>query len=208
MAIQDILVSGGWADVAIEQDPGFGVLIAVDPQPGVKGDAYWIRIAWADLARQASISELDAAKARWATAQLTDYSYTWEYRGDGDPLTYKVARKGAEAAVTPVGNTPAPEARAYAAPRIEDTFAMIEASSPRAARSTRPTTTSSATPSASRCTPMATPARMAWSRSGRSSAADAGRCGRPPAGAARRAHPTAPSAAVRRDDAVPPSPSP
>jgi hypothetical protein len=127
LAVQNVLVSGGWADVALEDDPGRGVLIAVDPSPAVKGDAYWIRIAWTDLARQASISDLDAAKARWATAQLTDYSYTWQYRGDGDPLTYKVSRKGENATITPVGATPAPETHAYAVPRIEDTFAMIQA---------------------------------------------------------------------------------
>jgi hypothetical protein len=127
LAIQNVLVSGGWADVATEDSPGLGALIAVDPQPGARGDAYWIRIAPVDLGRQASVSELAAARARWATAQLTDYAYTWQYRGDGGALTYKVVRKGEHATLTRVGNTPAPESRPYAAPRIEDTFAMIEA---------------------------------------------------------------------------------
>jgi len=126
LAVQNVLVSGGWADVATEDAPGLGVLIAVDPQPAARGDAYWIRIAWADLAREASVSELDAAKARWATAQLTDYAYTWEYRGDGGPLSYKVTRKGGTDTVTRVGNTPVAQP-VYATPRIEDTFAMIDA---------------------------------------------------------------------------------
>jgi len=105
-AIQSVLVSGGWADVVMEDDPGLGVLIAVDPQPGARGDAYWIRIAWTDLARQASISELDSAKARWATAQLTDYSYSWTYQGEGGPLSYKVSRHAGTTTVTPTGGTP------------------------------------------------------------------------------------------------------
>jgi hypothetical protein len=126
LAVQNVLVSGGWADVAVEDDPGHGVLIAVDPKPGARGDAYWIRITWMDLAREASVSDLEAAKARWATAQLTDYSYTWEYRGEGDPLTYKVTRKGGKDTVTRAGKTPAAQP-AWATPRIEDTFAMIDA---------------------------------------------------------------------------------
>jgi len=125
--IQSVLVSGGWADVAVEQAPGFDILIAVDPQPGARGDAYWIRIAWADLAKQADVSDLQAAQARWATSQLTDYSYTWDYKGDGTPLTYKVAQKGGTATITPVGTTPAPGSPAYATPKVEDTFAMIQA---------------------------------------------------------------------------------
>jgi Family of unknown function (DUF6174) len=125
-AIQAVLVSGGWADVAMEDDPGLGVLIAVDPQPGAKGDAYWIRIAWTDLARQASISGVDAAKARWATAQLTDYSYTWDYRGAGGPLSYKVSRHTGTTTVTPAGATPVARP-AWATPLVEDTFAMIDA---------------------------------------------------------------------------------
>ena len=36
-------------------------------------------------------------------------------------------RKGEAATITPQGGTPVPEAVAYAAPRIEDTFALIEA---------------------------------------------------------------------------------
>ena len=126
LAVQNVLVSGGWADVAIEDEPGLGVLIAVDPQPGARGDAYWIRIAWTDLAREASVSALDAAKARWATAQLTDYSYSWDYRGDGDPLSYKVTRKGGQTTVARVGTTPVAQP-AWASPSIEDTFAMIDA---------------------------------------------------------------------------------
>ncbi len=126
LAIQNVLVSGGWADVAVEDDPGRDALVAVDPRPGATGDAYWIRIAWADLDREASVSELSAAKARWATAQLTDYGYTWEYRGDGGTLSYRVARKGGTDTVTPAAGTPA-AAPAYAVPRIEDTFALIDA---------------------------------------------------------------------------------
>jgi hypothetical protein len=125
-AIQAVLVSGGWADVVMEDDPGLGILIAVDPKPGARGDAYWIRIAWTDLARQASISEVDAAKARWATAQLTDYSYTWDYRGAGGPLSYKVSRHAGTTTVTPNGATPAARP-AWATPLVEDTFSMIDA---------------------------------------------------------------------------------
>ena len=124
-AVQNVLVSGGWADVAIEDDPGLGVLIAVDPKPGIKGDGYFIRIAVTDLTRQASISALDAAKARWATAQLTDYSYTWSYTGDGGPLSYKVTRKAGASTVARLGNTPVAQP-VYATTSVEDTFAMID----------------------------------------------------------------------------------
>ena len=127
LAIQNVLGSGGWVDVAPEEAPGLGVLIAVDPQPGAKGDAYWIRIAWTDLALRAAITEIEAAKARWATAQLTDYSYLWAFQGDDGNLAYRVSRDGEKATVKPENGSPAPEARSYAAPRIEDTFAMIEA---------------------------------------------------------------------------------
>jgi hypothetical protein len=126
LAVTNVLSSGGWADVAVEDKPGLGVLIAVDPSPSLKGDAYWIRIAWTDLALRAAITDIEAARARWATAQLTDYTYTWRFHGD-QTLLYKVSRKGEAATVTPQGDTPAPEAVAYAAPRIEDTFALIEA---------------------------------------------------------------------------------
>ena len=126
LAITNVLGSGGWVDVAVEDAPGLGVLIAVDPSPSVKGDAYWIRIAWTDLALRAAITDTQAAKARWATAQLTDYTYTWRFEGDR-PLAYKVSRKGEAATVTPQGATPVPEAVAYAVPRIEDTFALIQA---------------------------------------------------------------------------------
>ncbi len=126
LAITNVLGSGGWADVAVEDDPGLGVLIAIDPSPSVKGDAYWIRIAWTDLALRAAMTDIEAAKARWATAQLTDYTYTWKFDGD-QTLAYKVSRKGEAATITPQGGTPVPEAVAYAAPRIEDTFALIEA---------------------------------------------------------------------------------
>jgi hypothetical protein len=126
LAVQNVLVSGGWADVATEDEPGMGVLIAVDPQPSARGDAYWIRVAWTDLAREASVSALDAAKARWATAQLTDYSYSWDYRGDGDPLSYKVTVKGGQSTVARVGSTPAAPP-AWASPSIEGTFAIIDA---------------------------------------------------------------------------------
>ena len=125
-AVQNVLVSGGWADVAIEDDPGLGVLIAVDPKPGIKGDGYFIRIAVTDLARQASISALDAAKARWATAQLTDYSYTWSYSGDGTPLSYKVTRRAGTSSVARLGATPVAQP-AYGTPLVEDTFTMIDA---------------------------------------------------------------------------------
>ena len=124
-AIQNVLVSGGWADVAMEDDPGLGVLIAVDPQPGARGDAYWIRIAWTDLVRQASISELDAAKARWATAQLTDYSYAWDFKGDGGPLSYRVSRRAGTTSLSPTGANPA-SPPSFASPLIEDTFQLID----------------------------------------------------------------------------------
>ena len=127
LGISNVLGSGGWADVAVEDDPGFGVLIAVDPSPSIKGDAYWIRVAWTDLALRAAITDIEAAKARWATAQLTDYGYTWTFAGEDRTLSYKVNRKGAAATVTPQGGSPAPESIAYAAPRIEDTFALIDA---------------------------------------------------------------------------------
>lgn len=125
-AISTVLGGGGWVDVSLEAEPGLGALIAVDPSPSVKGDAYWIRIAWTDLVLRAALSDIQSARARWATAQLTDYAYTWKFDGAKD-LVYKVARKGGTDTVTPQGGTPAAGSVSHATPSVEDTFALIEA---------------------------------------------------------------------------------
>ena len=67
-----------------------------------------------------------AARDRWAAAALQHFSYTWRYRGELDPLTYGVTFSGDVSALRRSPGTPTPEARSYAAPRIDDTFRVIQ----------------------------------------------------------------------------------
>ncbi len=126
-----VLAAGGWVDLAVDTGPDPGLLLAVDPSPSVNGDAYWIRMTSRDVAvepaEDTAEADLAAAKARWAAAKTGRYTYTWKYRGEGGPLTYKVTRKGGKTKIKRGSGTPGATARAYATPRVEDTFAMLEA---------------------------------------------------------------------------------
>ena len=125
-AAESVLQSGGWVDVSTDMATGLNLLIAVDPSPSAKGDAYWIRIEYTDLSAQAAATALAAARDRWAAAAPAAYSYVWRYRGEGKDLTYRVTRKGDTATLKREPGTPIPEALGYATPRIEDTFAMLD----------------------------------------------------------------------------------
>ena len=126
-----VVAAGGWVDLALDTGPDPGLLVAVDPSPSVKGDAYWIRLASQGIvdepAADTAAADLVAAEARWAAAAPAGYTYTWRYRGEGGPLTYRVTRKGGKTTIKRGPGTPAPTARSHAAPRVEATFAMLEA---------------------------------------------------------------------------------
>ena len=120
------LDAGAWVDLTVDPISGVPKLVGVDPSTAIDGDEYWIRIDFTDTERQQAVAALEAAKDRWSSAGLRRYSYTWRYRGDLDPLTYFMTFDGERAAVRRSPGTPIPEARAYATPRMDDTFALLE----------------------------------------------------------------------------------
>lgn len=124
-AAEAALDTGAWVDLTTAPVSGLPMLIAVDPSPSSTGDEYWIRISFRDIAHETAIGALQAAQDRWAAAGLVHFSYTSRYRGDNHPLTYGVTYTGDASALRRSPGTPTPEASAYAAPRIADTFRMI-----------------------------------------------------------------------------------
>lgn len=113
-------------DLTIDPVSGLPLLIAVDPSATTIGGEYWIRLTFRDTQHAVAIDALQAAMDRWAAARLRHFSYTWRYRGDLDPLTYGVTWDGDRSALKRSPGTPIPEARDYAAPRIDDTFRLIQ----------------------------------------------------------------------------------
>jgi hypothetical protein len=125
-AVQAALDAGAWVDLTVDPTSGVPLLVGIDPSPRTTGDGYWIRIAFRDIAREVATSAFIEARDRWAAAALQHFSYTWRYRGDLDPLTYGVTLSGDVSALRRSPGTPTPEARSYAAPRIDDTFRLIQ----------------------------------------------------------------------------------
>lgn len=118
--------AGAWVDLTVAPVSGVPTLVAVDPSPEVTGDEYWLRIAFRDMAHEDAMSACIAALDRWAAAGLQHFSYTWRYRGQYAPLTYGVTFDGDVSALRRSPGTPIPEASAFATPRIDDTFQMIQ----------------------------------------------------------------------------------
>jgi Family of unknown function (DUF6174) len=125
-AIETALDAGEWVDLTVAPVSGLPTLVAIDPSPTAAGGAYWIQIAFRDTQHEAATAALQAAMERWAAAALQHFSYTWRYRGDQDPLTYRVTWDGDRSLLKRSPGTPIPEARADATPRIDDTFRMME----------------------------------------------------------------------------------
>lgn len=124
-AVEAALDAGAWVDVTVVATSGLPVLVAVDPSPS-EGDEYWIRFTFRDTAREIATSDLQAAQDRWFAAGLQRFSYTWRYRGRYVPLTYAMTLDGEVATIRRSPGTPMTEASAFATPRIEDTFRMIQ----------------------------------------------------------------------------------
>lgn len=120
------LTAGAWVDLTVAPVSGVPTLVAVDPSTDVTGDEYWIRIAFRDTAHEDALSACSAALDRWAAARLQHFSYTWRYRGQYAPLTYGVTFDGDVSALRRSPGTPIPEASGFAAPRIDDTFHLIQ----------------------------------------------------------------------------------
>jgi hypothetical protein len=125
-AVAEALDAGAWVDLTVAPTSGVPTLVAVDPSPTQTGDGFWIRIAFRDVAREAAMSAAVAAWDRWAAAGLQHFSYTWRYRGEYAPLTYGMTLNGDVATLRRSPGTPGPEASAFATPRIDDTFRMIQ----------------------------------------------------------------------------------
>lgn len=125
-AVETALAAGAWVDVTVAPTSGLPILVAIDPSPNRNDDAYWIRLTFRDLARETATSDLQAAQDRWFAAGLQHFSYTWRYRGKYAPLTYAMTLNGEVATIRRSAGTPMTEASAFATPRIEDTFRMIQ----------------------------------------------------------------------------------
>lgn len=124
--VEAALDAGAWVDLTVDATSGLPLLVAVDPVPSATGDGYWMAITFRDMEGEVATSALEAAKTRWAAAGLQRFSYTWRYRGALAPLTYHVVMEGEVSHLRRDPGTPVPEARSYAAPRIDDSFRMIE----------------------------------------------------------------------------------
>jgi hypothetical protein len=125
-AVETALGAGAWVDLTIDSHSGLPVLVAIDPSATTGGDGSWTRIVYRNIEGEIARRDFDAARERWSAAGLQHYSYTWRYRGEGRPLTYGVTMDGDVAALKRGPGTPIPEALAYATPRIEETFQMID----------------------------------------------------------------------------------
>ncbi len=119
------MAAGGWVDVATD-DSGMDLLLAIDPSPAVKGDGYWIRIDFTDRAAAQQREALDAARARWAAAALTKYSYTWAYDGAKGAWSWTMTMNGETGKVTRKSVGAPPVEGAFAPPRIPETFELID----------------------------------------------------------------------------------
>jgi hypothetical protein len=124
-ALAAVLAAGGWVDVATDAAAGLDLLAAVDPSPSVKGDAYWIRIDYTDLAAEQAAETLAAARDRWSGAGLKRYAYTWRFEGPGRAWTYRVSVNGDKATIKAGDGTP-PVEGSFAAPRIDDMLDLVE----------------------------------------------------------------------------------
>ena len=124
-AIDDALDGGSWVDLTAGFTSGVPLLAAVDPAGGGAANGFWIRITFTDVEASEASTAVQAARERWATAAIEHYAYTWQYRGELRTLTYEVVMDGDVAQLHRAPGTPIPEAT-FTAPRIEDTFDVIE----------------------------------------------------------------------------------
>jgi hypothetical protein len=120
-----VLAAGGWVDVATDAVTGLNMLVAVDPSPSVRGDAYWIRVETTDLAAQHAAKTLASARDRWAESRPKRYSYTWRFAGGDRAWTYRVTVDGAKVTVKPGEGAP-PVAESFAAPDVDGTLDLVE----------------------------------------------------------------------------------
>jgi hypothetical protein len=124
-SLASVLAAGGWVDVSADAGTGLDMLIAVDPSPSVKGDAYWIRIDTTDLAAARAAEALASARDRWSGAGLMRYSYTWRFEGPGRTWTYRVAVNGDKSTIKAGAGTP-PVEESFAAPRVPDMLDLVD----------------------------------------------------------------------------------
>ncbi len=120
-----VLAAGGWVDVAADE-AGLDALIAIDPSPSAKGDAYWIRIDYTDLYAVRAHEALAAARSRWSTAAPRRYTFRWRFEGPGGSWGWTVTLNGDVAKLKPTKGAPAVEG-SFVAPRVDAVFDLIEA---------------------------------------------------------------------------------
>ena len=120
-----VLAAGGWVDVAADAVTGLDALVAVDPSPSVRDDAFWIRIDTTDLAAQHAAKALASARDRWSGARPKRYSYTWRFAGADRAWTYRVSVNGDKVTIKPGEGAP-PVAESFAAPDVTGTFDLVE----------------------------------------------------------------------------------
>ena len=120
------LDAGRWVDLSVDRTLGVPILVAVDTTPDGPEGASWTRIDFTDTARATARRDLQAARERWASHGSGHSTYTWRFAGDGRDLAYDVVAEGEVLELHRHPGTPLPEANAVAAPRITDTFAMLE----------------------------------------------------------------------------------
>jgi hypothetical protein len=120
-----VLAAGGWVDVAADE-AGLDVLIAIDPSPSAKGDAYWIRIDYTDLYAVQAREALAAARARWSAAAPERYTFRWRFEGPGASWGWNVNLSGDTAKLKPTADAP-PVEGSFVAPRVDALFDLVEA---------------------------------------------------------------------------------
>lgn len=119
-----VMASGGWVDVAL--DPvGLDTLIAIDPSPSGTGDGTWIRIDYTDTFANRAREDLEAARSRWARADLGRYGYRWTWDGSDGAWSWGVQVRGNKAKLKPSAGAPAVEGT-FVAPRVAELFALID----------------------------------------------------------------------------------
>ena len=119
-----VMASGGWVDVAL--DPvGLDALIAIDPSPSAAGDATWIRIDYTDRFSERARDDLQAARSRWARADLKRYGYRWTWNGSDGAWSWGVTMRGDGIRLKPGPGAPRVE-DAFVSPRVAELFALID----------------------------------------------------------------------------------